>query len=198
MGFLPGTIPSLIVPTYPTGLPLHQALAAGAVAVIGGTVLAAVTARRAAKAASAFMSGFTAVPEAQRRINESGAPLLTKPFALVGDCVGALVAFEMARRLQQAGGPNPVALVVGGGLAGLAAALELVDAGHEVTLLEARPTLGGAVQTLPERGGQRRGWLLRRGGCGFAAARRTSCAWRRTRPMPPKRPFSRKAATASA
>jgi squalene-associated FAD-dependent desaturase len=45
------------------------------------------------------------------------------------------------------------AAVVGGGLAGLAAALELADAGHEVTLYEARPTLGGAVQTLPEREG---------------------------------------------
>jgi hydroxysqualene dehydroxylase len=45
------------------------------------------------------------------------------------------------------------AAVVGGGLAGLAAALELVDAGHQVTLYEARPTLGGAVQTLPEREG---------------------------------------------
>jgi squalene-associated FAD-dependent desaturase len=45
------------------------------------------------------------------------------------------------------------AVVVGGGLAGCAAALELLDAGHEVTLLEARPTLGGAVQTLPEREG---------------------------------------------
>jgi squalene-associated FAD-dependent desaturase len=43
--------------------------------------------------------------------------------------------------------------VVGGGLAGLAAALDLSDAGHEVTLYEARPTLGGAVQTLPEREG---------------------------------------------
>jgi hydroxysqualene dehydroxylase len=43
--------------------------------------------------------------------------------------------------------------VVGGGLAGLAAALELVDAGQEVTVFEARPTLGGAVQTLPEREG---------------------------------------------
>jgi squalene-associated FAD-dependent desaturase len=43
--------------------------------------------------------------------------------------------------------------VVGGGLAGLAAALELVDAGADVTLHEARPTLGGAVQTLPEREG---------------------------------------------
>jgi len=29
-----------------------------------------------------FMSGFTAVPEAQRRINDSGAPLLTKPSTL--------------------------------------------------------------------------------------------------------------------
>lgn len=45
------------------------------------------------------------------------------------------------------------AVVVGGGLAGLAAALDLADAGHDVTLLEARPTLGGAVQTLPEREG---------------------------------------------
>ncbi len=45
------------------------------------------------------------------------------------------------------------AIVVGGGLAGIAAALDLVDAGHEVTLLESRPTLGGAVQTLPEREG---------------------------------------------
>jgi hydroxysqualene dehydroxylase len=44
-------------------------------------------------------------------------------------------------------------LVVGGGLAGLAAALDLADAGHDVTVLEARPTLGGAVQTLPAREG---------------------------------------------
>ena len=43
--------------------------------------------------------------------------------------------------------------VVGGGLAGLSAALELMDGGHEVTLHEARPTLGGAVQTLPRREG---------------------------------------------
>ena len=45
------------------------------------------------------------------------------------------------------------AIVVGGGLAGLSAALRLLDDGHEVTLLEARPTLGGVVQTLPKRGG---------------------------------------------
>jgi squalene-associated FAD-dependent desaturase len=45
------------------------------------------------------------------------------------------------------------AVVVGGGLAGCAAALELLDGGHEVRLLESRPRLGGAVQTLPEREG---------------------------------------------
>jgi squalene-associated FAD-dependent desaturase len=43
--------------------------------------------------------------------------------------------------------------VVGGGLAGLAAALELTKEGHDLQLYEARPTLGGAVQTLPEREG---------------------------------------------
>jgi squalene-associated FAD-dependent desaturase len=43
--------------------------------------------------------------------------------------------------------------VVGGGLAGLTAALELVDADVDVTVYEARPTLGGAVQTLPAREG---------------------------------------------
>jgi uncharacterized protein with NAD-binding domain and iron-sulfur cluster len=43
--------------------------------------------------------------------------------------------------------------VVGGGLAGLAAALDLLDAGADVTVYEARPTLGGAVQTLPAREG---------------------------------------------
>jgi squalene-associated FAD-dependent desaturase len=45
------------------------------------------------------------------------------------------------------------AAVIGGGLAGLAAALDLADAGVEVALHEARPTLGGAVQTLPAREG---------------------------------------------
>ncbi len=45
------------------------------------------------------------------------------------------------------------AVVVGGGLAGCAAALELARAGNDVTLLEARPNLGGAVHTLPEREG---------------------------------------------
>jgi squalene-associated FAD-dependent desaturase len=42
--------------------------------------------------------------------------------------------------------------VVGGGLAGLAAAVELVDAGAEVTLYEARPRLGGATFSFERNG----------------------------------------------
>ncbi len=39
----------------------------------------------------------------------------------------------------------PTVCVIGGGLAGLSAAVELVDGGASVTLLEARPRLGGAT-----------------------------------------------------
>jgi squalene-associated FAD-dependent desaturase len=38
-------------------------------------------------------------------------------------------------------------VIVGGGLAGITAAIDLRDAGHEVTLVEARPRLGGAASS---------------------------------------------------
>jgi squalene-associated FAD-dependent desaturase len=42
--------------------------------------------------------------------------------------------------------------VVGGGLAGITAALDLAQAGAEVTLLEARPRLGGAAYSIEREG----------------------------------------------
>ena len=44
------------------------------------------------------------------------------------------------------------ATVVGGGLAGIAAALDLADAGAAVTLLEVRPRLGGAAYSFRRDG----------------------------------------------
>ena len=38
---------------------------------------------------------------------------------------------------------NPATLVVGGGIAGIQAALELADAGYQVHLVEREPSIGG-------------------------------------------------------
>jgi squalene-associated FAD-dependent desaturase len=55
---------------------------------------------------------------------------------------------------MSAASERPVVAVVGGGLSGMAAALRCADAGAAVTLLESRPTLGGAAAS------QRRDGLL--------------------------------------
>ncbi|GAA2406507.1 hydroxysqualene dehydroxylase HpnE [Streptomyces glaucosporus] len=51
------------------------------------------------------------------------------------------------------GDPAPRAVVVGGGLAGVTAALRLADAGVRTTLVEARPRLGGLAFSFRRTGG---------------------------------------------
>jgi squalene-associated FAD-dependent desaturase len=46
--------------------------------------------------------------------------------------------------------PPPRVIIVGGGLAGLAAAIRLVDRGLQITLLESRPRLGGRASSFPD------------------------------------------------
>src|ERR1051326_7399756 len=66
--------------------------------------------------------------------------------AAVGERVGA-----RAEPRPERGVMGARVSVVGGGLAGLAAALELADAGATVTLFEARPRLGGATYSVQRK-----------------------------------------------
>ncbi len=58
----------------------------------------------------------------------------------------------MGRRPQPRGVGAVRAVVIGGGLAGISAALELADSGARVTLLEVRPRLGGAAYSFTRDG----------------------------------------------
>src|SRR6266496_412365 len=51
------------------------------------------------------------------------------------------------RSLERRGAPKKV-IIIGAGLAGLSAAYELTQVGHEITVLEARTRPGGRVHTL--------------------------------------------------
>jgi heterodisulfide reductase subunit A len=45
-------------------------------------------------------------------------------------------------------GVTPGVLVIGGGIAGIQAALDLADAGHQVYLVEREPSIGGKMAML--------------------------------------------------
>ncbi|GAA3836812.1 hydroxysqualene dehydroxylase HpnE [Streptomyces phyllanthi] len=68
----------------------------------------------------------------------------TQPDGLLdADSPGSPAVKSGARRLPAGAADGRTAVVVGGGLAGITAALSLADAGVRVTLLEGRPRLGG-------------------------------------------------------
>ncbi|HEX3130060.1 MAG TPA: NAD(P)/FAD-dependent oxidoreductase [Thermoanaerobaculia bacterium] len=73
---------------------------------------------------------------------------LMKNAALALPALAALPRFSFASEQPAAGGPKKKVIVVGAGLAGLAAAYELVQLGHEVSVVEAQTRPGGRVYTL--------------------------------------------------
>ncbi len=119
----------------------HQAKRARSHLAEGRTLLPRLD-RRSAACVAAFANLYAATLD---RIEERGYDVFDGPPQLSPLTKLRIVGAGALRHVNAA--------VVGGGLAGLAAALELADQGHAVTLYEARPTLGGAVQTLPEREG---------------------------------------------
>lgn len=51
------------------------------------------------------------------------------------------------------GAPRLKVAIVGGGLAGLSTAVELLDQGHEVDIYESRPFIGGKVASFKDKDG---------------------------------------------
>lgn len=76
-------------------------------------------------------------------VHDDRATATAKAKSLVS---GAVRRVALHQPLEPArAGVNPVTLVVGGGIAGIQAALDITDAGHEVYLVERQSTIGGMM-----------------------------------------------------
>jgi carotenoid phi-ring synthase / carotenoid chi-ring synthase len=77
---------------------------------------------------------------------------MSRPYAGARDTQARLVApVDTRRPLRVARGDQRSATVVGGGLAGVAAAMVLAERGVEVELIESSPVLGGRLSAWPDR-----------------------------------------------
>jgi NADH:ubiquinone oxidoreductase subunit E/NAD-dependent dihydropyrimidine dehydrogenase PreA subunit len=101
------------------------------------------TFRRAAEAAglNRFLVQMSNIREQVSWVTEDKADALDKAKAHLAAAVRRVAAHEPLER--QFVGILPRALVVGGGIAGIEAALTLADAGREVVLVERGPSIGG-------------------------------------------------------
>jgi heterodisulfide reductase subunit A len=88
-----------------------------------------------------FLSQMASIREQVSWVTEDKAVATSKAKSLIA---GAVRRVELHEELTPTEVPvNPNTLVVGGGIAGIQAALELADAGHHVYLVEREPSIGG-------------------------------------------------------
>jgi heterodisulfide reductase subunit A len=76
-------------------------------------------------------------------VHEDRATATAKAKSLVNGAVGRVALHEPLEPARAE--INPTTLIVGGGIAGIQAALNISDAGHDVYLVERQPTIGGMM-----------------------------------------------------
>ncbi len=87
---------------------------------------------------------FTSLPPLVEAVAEAVRPQLDKPFAFFGHSLGALLSFELTRRLRALGAPQPARLFVSGtGAPQLGQANQPIHALPDSELMEALRNLNG-------------------------------------------------------